>query len=51
MPVKSARTRRFTDLEAKKESELKNMREKEKLEKERKKKASKKASWKRSILE
>ena len=51
MPVKSARARRFTDLEAKKQSELKNMREKEKLEKERKKKASKKVSLKRSILE
>ena len=51
MTVKSARARHFTDLEAKKESELKNMREKENLEKERKKKASKKVSWKRSILE
>ena len=41
--VKSARAKYFADLEAKKETELKNMREKEKLRKEKEEKCCKKS--------
>ena len=43
MSVKSARTKYFADLEAKKETELKNICEKRNLEKETEEKASKKS--------